>query len=425
MDLFSKFKKDYFNYLVSIILPAFISGVSIPLFKHLLGAKGYGNFSIWFNAMLIVTSILSGWIAQSILLFYPGSADKQVFSKTALILSGRTQAIFFIPAFLIVWAVSHDVILASLCALVLFVVSIQFTILPVIQSSFLSKKVILSELIRIVSYVGVAIALLQVPGLSYLYSLFFAVIVSYSLSLLYLIRQARIFFRIAKKDSPGIEITKGFFRKFFNYGAPLSLWFVFSYLLSYVDKIFILHKFGGEVQGNYQAIFDLLSKGIILLISPIVTSLFPILTTAYSSGNIKEIRRLLKRIIMFEFGGFVVASAAYWLFGAAFVLRILKTPDTFSFRLMGFLVIAGTFIWQIAILVQKRFELKLRSLYLLAMVFIAFVVQIVFYITFRNYDNQLLYPMGFLLSAFIYLCLVSFSELVAISKSLKIKQVKL
>lgn len=420
MDLFSKFRKDYFNYLISIILPAIISGVSIPVFKHLLGAKGYGNFSIWFNAILIITSILAGWITQSIILFYPASPNKRIFSKEALLLSGRTQLLFFVPVLISIWFISNDFFLATLCSLALLVTSIQFTILPIIQSSFLSKKIIFSEILRVTSYVASAILLLKLSGFSYLYSLFIAVIVSYSLSLYYLIKQARVFFK-TQIEQPSVNKPEGgkhLFTKFFNYGAPLSLWFVFSYLLSYVDKLFMLQRFGGEVQGNYQAIFDLLSKSIVLIISPIVTSLFPILTSAYAKGDNSEIRRLLKKIIFFEMAGFLIASILYWWFGATILLHILKTPDTFTFRLMGFIVIAGTFTWQLAILVQKRFELKLRSLYLLAMVIIAFISQIIFYLLFKNYHSQLLYPLGFLLSAFVYLFLISISEIVAVSKSL-------
>jgi|SRR5690348_1455001 len=424
MDLFLKFKKDYFNYLISIILPALISGISIPLFKHVLGASGYGNFSLWFNAVLILTSTLSGWISQSIILFYPSSNNKRSFSNKALLLSLRTQLLFLVPCFLIVWLISGDVFFAFLFSIALIFTSLQFSVLPIIQSGFLSRKIIFSELIRIVSYVGFALLLLKFSGLKNLYSLFIAIIIAYAFSLLYLLRQSARFFenielgRITKKEL--IEL----FRKFFSYGAPLSLWFVFSYLLSYTDKLFILKNFGGEVQGNYQAIFDLLSKSIILIISPVVTSLFPILTSAYTSGNKNEIRNLLKKLIFYEAGGFALVSLLYWLFGADVLFIILKIPDTIIFKWMGFIVISATFTWQIAILVQKRFELKLRSLYLLSMVMIAFFVQIIFYIIFKNYNNPLLYPLGYLLATIIYLFLISVSELVTISKSIKLKTLK-
>jgi O-antigen/teichoic acid export membrane protein len=418
MDLFVKFRKDYFNYLISIILPALITGISIPVFKHLLGAKGYGNFAIWFNAVLILTSILSGWITQSIILFYPGSSNKRLFSKHALILSGLTQLLFFIPVLLIIWYLSHDFLLATLSCLVLLVTSIQFSILPIIQSGFLSRKIILSELIRVVTYVASAIFFLKLSGFSYLYSLFIAVIASYSFSLFYLISQARIFFRTREMKSAEGEDFRKLFRKFFNYGAPLSLWFVFAYLLSYIDKLFILKNFGGEVQGNYQALFDLISKSIVLIISPMATSLFPILTFAYAKDDKSEIRRLLKKVILYEIVSLLITSLLYWLFGAYLLSIILKTPDTLTFRLMGFIVIVGTFTWQIAILVQKRFELKLKSLYLLKMVIIAFASQFIFYFLFENYNSSLLYPLGFFLSAVVYLFLISLTEFVGVKRSL-------
>ncbi|MDE3185316.1 MAG: oligosaccharide flippase family protein [Bacteroidota bacterium] len=417
MDLFSKFKKDYFNYLISIILPSFISALSIPVFKNLLGAKGYGKFSIWFNAILIATAILSGWIAQSIIRFFPASTNKRSFSRQAIILSLKTQGIFFVPVFIVAFYVGHDLLLALLTSLVLFATSLQFTILPIIQSSFLSRKIILSEIIRVTTYVGGAVLLLKFSGLSYLYSLFIAVFSSYLFSLFFLIKKALQFF---KEEDFELNTTLEkilLFKKFFKYGAPLSLWFLFSYLISYADKLFMFKYEGAEAQGNYQAIFDLLFRGITLIISPVVTSLFPILTSAYERGNKTEIRKFIKKIIIFEISGFTVASILYWWFGADLLRLILKTPNTETFRLMGFIVICGTFIWQLAILAQKRFELKLNSFFLLAMVVIAFTIQLIFYFLFKSNNNILVYPAGFLLSAFVYLLLISFSELISFSRS--------
>jgi hypothetical protein len=88
---------------------------------------------------------------------------------------------------------------------------------------------------------------------------------------------------------------------------------------------------------------------------------------------------------------------------------------------MGFIVICGTFMWQLAILVQKRFELQLKTFFLLVMVAIAFFTQITFYTIFKDSKNELVYPFGFFLSSFIYLFLVSFSELLVFSKSIFVK----
>jgi hypothetical protein len=138
-------------------------------------------------------------------------------------------------------------------------------------------------------------------------------------------------------------------------------------------------------------------------------------------GDNKEIRKLMIKIIYYELTGYLVASLLYWWFGGRVILFLLKIPETSTFKLMGFIVICGTFIWQIAILVQKRFELKQKTFFLLSMVFIAFLTQLLFYIIFKNDNSPLIYPLGFLLSAFIYLALISISELAAISKSFKQK----
>jgi len=423
MDLFSRFKKDYFNYLVSIILPALISGVSVPVFKHLLGAAGYGKFSIWFNAILIVTAFSSGWITQSIIRFFPGSDNKYSFSKKAIKLSLETQLVCFVPVFFTCWFISKDIFLAILCSLVLLATSLQFTLLPVIQSGFLSRKIITSESIRILTYVSLAILLLKLTGISYMYSLFIAVFISYTFSLVYLFIQAHKFFRQSDNISLNKEKNTRLLKSFFKYGAPLSLWFIFSYLFSYIDKLFMYKNMGAEAQGNYQAIFDLLFRGISLIMSPILTSLFPILTSAYVKGDNSKIKTLIKKIIGYELSSFLLASVCYWWFGANLLLSLLKIPNTFTFKLIGFIVVCGAFVWQIAILVQKRFELKQKTFFLLAMVFISFLIQLLFYIIFKDFNSPLLYPLGFLLSTFIYLVLISATELLTISKlfSQKIK----
>lgn len=153
------------------------------------------------------------------------------------------------------------------------------------------------------------------------------------------------------------------------------------------------------------------------MISPVVTSLFPILTNAYVKGDRRKLRSFLKKIIVYELAAFVTVSILYWWFGANILFIILKVPKTNTFKLIGFIVVCGTFIWQLAILVQKRFELQLKSFFLLLMVATAFLIQIIFYLVFAKSNNPLLYPLGFLLSSIVYLFLISFSELIVFSKS--------
>ena len=112
MDLSSRFKKDYFNYLISIIIPALINAFSIPLFKRMLGPQGYGYFSITFNSVLLCSALLTGWITQSIIRYFNTATNKHSFINKALLLSLITQSIFFLPVLGLGYYLKGDWVLA-------------------------------------------------------------------------------------------------------------------------------------------------------------------------------------------------------------------------------------------------------------------------------------------------------------------------
>jgi len=378
-------------------------GLSIPLLKHLLGAKGYGNFSIWFNGMLIAAAILSGWITQSVLRLYNTSEHKRSFTRQMLRINMATQIIVCIPILLIVWWLSGDIILAIMFTTALFVVSFQLPIMAVSQSGFLSKKNIYSEIIRATTYISIALLLLYFTQLYYLYTLFVAIIFSYLFSVLYLRRQINFSESSIIENEEGGIYAKSLAKQFLQYGAPLSLWFVFSYNATYIDKLFVIKNFGMEAQGNYQAIFDLLSRTLMVVISPIVTSLFPLLTLAYKRGEVVAIKQLIRKIILIELVSYCIVSLLYWWFGADLVFWLLKTEHTNINKWIGFWVITGTFIWLIAVVFHKKFELKMQSWLLLLVIAFAFLIQLVLYLFLQDKVGLLLYPVCYTVSGFVYI----------------------
>lgn len=299
--------------------------------------------------------------------------------------------------------------MALFFTIALFITSLQFSILAIGQSIFLSKKSIYSEILRTGSYITIALILLKFTGIHYMYALFTAIIFSYFLSFGYL------YSLTSKELAKGPYLVKEYkterlkelFIRFILYGGPLSLFFIFAYLISLVDKFFMLNKVGAEVEGNYQAMFDFLSKSITIVISPVVISLLPLLTMAYQHGRTREIKKLLVTLFGVELAALFVTCILYWWFGSRILFGLIKIPDTPEYKLMGLILIAGTFIWQMAIIVHKRYELKFKSTFLLGMVAIAFMSQLLLYIFFDKSNNLLLYPLGYALSSVVYLFLVS------------------
>ncbi|CAN5283563.1 hypothetical protein BH09BAC2_BH09BAC2_02900 [soil metagenome] len=417
MDLFAKFKKDYLNYLISIILPALFTGLSIPVFKNLLGAKGYGKYAIYMNAVLIGNAILTGWITQSIIRFYPQENNKELFTKTVFSFAVKLQMMFLAPIIFAGWYFTGSILLSVILFTSLFTISMQFCMLSFAQAGFLSKKTIFSESIRVLVFLGAAILILSFTPVNYIYALFISTILGYLCSSVYLYK--KVTSSLSSEHNIATRSYKGLLQKIINYGAPLSLWFVIAYLISYVDKIFIVHNLGSEIQGNYQALFDLISKAITIILSPVLIALLPLVVKAHETGRKTDVKKLLLKIIFFEAAGFILTATGYWFFGSDVLQRILKIPATPVFKQAGLLIIAGTFVWQIAMVAHKRFELKFQSTYLLYMMLSALIVQLILYGFFVKKSGILIYPIGYLAASGTYLFLVAFStNLVYLKKAI-------
>jgi O-antigen/teichoic acid export membrane protein len=404
MDIFHKFKKDYLNYLISIILPAIITGGFIPLLKRTLGAELYGQYAIFFYAALLCTSILSGWLVQSILLFYNQYQDKVFFLKSIFRFFLLSQLVISVPTIIIVFILTNSITDGVFFFLITTFCSLQSVGLSIIQASRKSTKNIYSELIRSILYLSFWLLFFFYFRINNLYSLYTCIIVSYAVSFIYLYRQMNV--TVFAPIKINVDDRNSLFRKCLSYGAPFSLWFVFSYLLSYIDKIFILKSFGPGMQGNYQAIFDMISKTIVLILSPVLTTLFPLLTEAYALNQKEQIKKILYRIIALELIGMVITVVCYWLFGADVLFKLLKIPGNTVFKQMGLLVILGAFTFQVAMVAHKYFELKQMSVLLLKLVIGAFLVQLSMYLLFAGIKKPLLYPEGYLAASMAYLLFV-------------------
>lgn len=411
MSLTHQFKKDYFNYLLSIILPALITAITIPFLKRYLGASTYGKFSIQYNAVLIFTTISTAWINQSISRFYGVSENKTVFMRMTMRLSVIFQLLVFIPAIVIAWIFTRDGMLSLLMCVSVLIMGIQSSLMVKAQACFLSSRTIYAETIRTGGYFLFSWMLLSLTAVPEVYALFMASIIAFSCSGLYLFKAINSNLSSIKSQNQHTGVTavnyKQLVVQFFRYGFPLSLWFVAVYLFSYNDKIIMLKKVGGELQGNYQAMFDLLSKGFTLVISPVLISLMPLLSVAYKEGKYNEIAALLKKIILMELLGFLIVAVAYFSFGSTLLLMILDIPDNSNYVTIGFIIIAGTLVWQIAMVINKKYELLLKSNFLLLFACVTLLVQFFYFYFMYARLTALWIAFGYLLSSAVYLSMVA------------------
>lgn len=389
--------------MLGIIIPALISGSSIPILKRLLGASVYGQYALYFSGLIITNTLVSGWLSQGVLRFYARAADKELFARQIFATSCIAGAVIFFPAAVVVWQQSHNVIMGLVFGIALWLAVVQLPLQTIGQASFLSKAGIVAETIRTVSWFGLSVLFIKAT-LPALPSLLGSLALSYLLSNFYLYKKNKI--HLARLVSfKGMNQVLG---KLIRYGWPFSFWFICYYLIGYVDKVIMRQHYGGTVQGNYNALFDLLTKGFGLTLAPVVLAVGPVLTAAYESKDRQSVKALLKKLILLEMAVFLLAVIVYLLFGYKLILNLLHIPVEKQFVQAGLLILCGTFVWQIAILLHKPMELKMQSVMLLAIIAIAFVSQLIFYYLFRSADYLLICPAGFCLAAVVYVLLVGF-----------------
>lgn len=406
MDIFGRFKKQYAHYFLGVIIPAAINGISVPLLKHFLGAEKYGQYALYFNLMLIANLFVCGWLWQGILRFTARVEDTVAFGIHTFYISLIAPVLFFVPVVLLIWYKSQSLLFAIVFAGTLLIAALQLPRQALLQASFQSKIIVKAEVVRTVSWLILVLATigLQLSNPAFLFG---SLLVSYGLSTAYLYTKNPL--PVNRLGFVPIQDLKETALPMLRYGLPFSLWYVFFYLVTYIDKVFMLNHFGQTAQGNYNALFDFTAKALVLLLSPILVAATPLLAEAYETGNKDTARKLLQKLLLYEIAAMMIGIASFWLVGYQLLFTLLHIPETAAYKNMGVLIIGGTFLWQIALLVQKRFELLLQSRLLLISIMVSLAVQWLFYVCLPLQKPETI-PVGFFLSAVIYLLFLLFAH---------------
>jgi len=134
--------------------------------------------------------------------------------------------------------------------------------------------------------------------------------------------------------------------------------------------LLIAKKYGFGIQGNYQAIFDLMYRTVGVIFSPVLIATFPYLSKFYNEGNLVKVMSLIKKTVLIEASIMFVCLVAYFLGGGNLILKLLNIEGK-EFFFVGGLILAVAFIWQMAMMLHKPFELMKKTYILLINNFIA------------------------------------------------------
>ncbi len=409
MSVLDRFKKDFFYYFAGIIVPGFINAVSIPILKNLLDDANFGQYSLYFNSFTLIVGSLVGWLCQSVIRFTTQYNHPNFFFSKVTRLSLIITGAFSIVAFGAVLYWSHSIMLSALFGIGLVSGGLQNVMIAVSQSNFLARTTLFSESLRTLLYFLTGVLLLLWSRNYFMEKLFISILFSYTVSFCFLIYKNKIPFSEIAQPEPSDEIFD--LKKILAYGLPLALWFSCSSLITFIDKPYIAKSFGHAVQGNYQAIYDFIYRGTTIVLAPILTASFPLMTHAFEHQSKTELNRFLKKLLLLESGGLIFAVLAYCLGGYRFLKYILHLPDDSSYFWVGLFILLSAFIWQLGMLLHKPLEFQKKTRLMLFNNLAAFsVTYLLILIIYHFRLNYMYYALGVLTGSVVY-ALLSFFHL--------------
>ena len=367
------YKKTLIHYIPAVLIPA-ITNIFLTLgLARILNLQLYGEYTYYTSIGVLITSIFSQWLVQSIQRFhYTDQKQKEYiflvrFVQSIYIYTFLIAFIFYIfYKFLIN---SQDNILSILLSLTMLFTSQSLLAVKVAEYAANYK-------VSNIKKINVQQSFLKLVFLS-IYLLIFhdfqineiMIILSLTnfLNLLEFIRRNDklsnvLIFNYSFFYSSKKIISKQF-KKLLFYGLPMTGWFIGTNLLGVGDRV-VLKLFTDSSQvGIYSANYTLVSTGIGLLVAPLLQAAHPVIMN-YGQKNVNNyddiavfIEKLSRKYLVVSL--FIVVSLFFYykkisllLFGSQYESGAVIIP----------LTILGIFFWNYSMYGHKGIELMNKPL---------------------------------------------------------------
>lgn len=331
---------------------------SIPLFIKYFGIQEYGEFVLFYTTFLMLFAGSNGWIVQGILRFYTLEKNKQKIRDeiNQMVFNSFLASSIILLCVFIYYNADITLLIIAVCSLFF---SLFYTSKITIEQALLkSKKYIFTDIIRVLSFLITPLSIKYfIPSVSGINALFLGVLSSYLLGILCLSN-----FKII---IPSIKFRgKTRWRKIFlKYGLPLSIWMIFSPTTNGVDRYIIEYSLGTIMLAKYTAVFDIVFKVFSSLAIPFNNIVQPMLIQNYNEKNYSEYKKTINKAIIYLTLIFLVFIASIMLLQDFIICTYLGFCKQSVLLSKLILPLAfSSYIWQIAILLQKNLEVSNKTI---------------------------------------------------------------
>lgn len=361
-------KKDVLVYFAGKTIPAVVNLAIIILAVRILGKEEYGKYALVFYGVMLISTLTSGWIQQSILRFLSAHAEDEAtavsrfyFLTLASILAAVLISVPLCLLYFRLGGIETAVVSAYLAAYNNFLFHLTLN-----QARRKTLNYVAYEGLYSVAFLGIFLLLALAEGQRIFTTLFWAMLAG--LLVTEFLRTTIIPGGKAGIERAQIGPNREFASNAFRFGFPITIWLFLSMLLNISDRFFIKEFAGYGDTGTYSAIKDLIIKLSTFTTIPVILAFHPAIVQRWNQGAKPEAMHLIRKGLTYCL---LIGLAVIGIFLPIRTLlysRVLHLELPDSLWVSTSLLISA-FLWQAALLVHKPLELLLRpGLMLMAIV---------------------------------------------------------
>lgn len=400
MTLLKTVSKDSAIYLLSRIIPAILGYFTIILIVRYYGIESYGKFSYVLSICTVIASFSVGWFNQSYLRFHDLFKNKRFYQQANTLIQVITIIALLIVSFFFKEKANYLAIFSMS-----FSISLYLFIRTEKQAGFEKKKIIWIELIKSSIYFLFPLFFYFLCDTSNYYFILIAFVLS-NLALVFFKNKA-LSFRFNYKLS---KLAKEQVVRMLKFGLPISLWLAVMQSVNFIDRDFILNQLGAYELGLYASSADILNKMYSFLIFPITLALHPLLVRHWKT-NRSESFKVIKNIVLLMTGAFLTFLILVIIFKKQFLGLLIEGEVNANSNFVIYIAIAS-FLWQLALIVQKPMEMSFKTLNMLFFIIISVLIHFLVVKFFILKFGLVLVPISLGLSALLYnLMIVIYTKL--------------
>ena len=279
---------DTFFYFLSKIFPGLANLLFLLIVNRSISIIEYGNYSLAFYYFALIASLSFGWLNQSELRYGLSHGSKKILKPSFP--EFLAPCIILILVYIIFFQLINSDYSISFSFFCIFSIGIFGYMKTLLQSNFYSKQVFYINIIQSMFF-------LFLPILFYKFGkidskiLIFLTSISGLLSCMFFLNHLSL--KITGFRSNSIKTLK----KWFIYGAPVSLWSSLVLLLPFLDRYFISIYLDDVQLGQYSGMNELSLRIFSLIIFPYTMALHPRLTNLWNSNKRIVVTKLISKTL--------------------------------------------------------------------------------------------------------------------------------